>query len=161
MRENLPYRRNCEAYLFYEGDKVIAQDTGKGYVEFPGGGVDEGESPKKAIQREIIEETGAIIEELQKIGVIYFDWNLEWVKTEKQKERYKKYRGEEMHLFKAKVVKLCDPMGCSFSGECGWKGERYVPIEKAVDIIKSQMPFPENMKEYREMQVKALESFKE
>ena len=159
MREKLPYRKNCEAYVFFSKDKVVARDTGKGYVEFPGGGVDEGETPEEAIQREVVEETGAVVEELQKIGVIYFDWGLDWAKTEKQKERYNKYRGEEMHLFKAKAVKLCDPKGCSFSNEPGWKGDRVILVKKVIDIIKSQMPFSEEMEEYRNMQLMSLKNF--
>lgn len=57
-RNNLPYRENCEGYFLFESDSVIALDTGKGYIEFPGGGVDDGESPKEAVSREAFEEAG-------------------------------------------------------------------------------------------------------
>lgn len=38
-RDHLPFRKNCEWYLVF-GDEVVVRDTGKGYLEFPGGGVD-------------------------------------------------------------------------------------------------------------------------
>jgi 8-oxo-dGTP pyrophosphatase MutT (NUDIX family) len=51
-RSKLPYRKNCEGYFLYKGSYVIANDTGKGYLEFPGGGVDENEEPETALLRE-------------------------------------------------------------------------------------------------------------
>ena len=91
-RIKLPYRKNCEGY-FFKGDKVLAQNTGLVFVLFPGGGIDEGESAKDAILRETFEETGAVIRNLKKIGVIRFDWAEDWAKTEKQKKRYGLFRG--------------------------------------------------------------------
>jgi hypothetical protein len=49
-RKKLPFRKNCEGYFICKNGKIIAQDTKRGYIEFPGGGgVDEGEDPAKAL----------------------------------------------------------------------------------------------------------------
>jgi 8-oxo-dGTP pyrophosphatase MutT (NUDIX family) len=60
----------------------LAQNTGRGYVLFPGGGIDREELPEEGILRETFEETGAIIKNLKKIGIIRFDWGEDWAKTE-------------------------------------------------------------------------------
>jgi 8-oxo-dGTP pyrophosphatase MutT (NUDIX family) len=63
-RTELPYRLNCEGYFVYEGKYVIARDTGLGYLEFPGGGVESG-SITECMRRETLEETGAVHENVQ------------------------------------------------------------------------------------------------
>ncbi len=47
-RNNLPFRKNCEGYFIKE-NKILAKDSGKGYLIFPGGGIEENESPEEAI----------------------------------------------------------------------------------------------------------------
>lgn len=158
-RDKLPYRRNCEGYFSYKGDSVIVKDTGKGYIEFPGGGVDENEDPEKALLREAYEEAGIVIEgSLRKIGVLHFIWDKNWAKSEKQKQRYKMFKGEEMHLFSGKVKKLVKPTGDSY--ESGWDGDRSMPIIKAIKLIEAGKPFSKDIKEYREFQLKALKNQK-
>ena len=156
-RANLPYRKNCEGYFIYE-DKIIVKKQ-KGYLEFPGGGVDENENPEKALLREAYEEAGVIIEgKLKKIGILHFIWDKEWAKTEKQKQRYNHFKGEEMHFFTGKVKELAIPKGDSY--EDGWKGERTMPIAQAISLIESSKPFSKDIKEYREFQLKALRKLK-
>jgi len=158
-RAKLPYRKNCEGYFLFKGNYVIANDTGKGYLEFPGGGVDEHEYPEKALIREAYEEAGVIIEgKLKKIGLVHFIWDKDWAKTEKQKQRYNQFKGEEMHFFTGKVKSLVEPKGDSH--EAGWKGERAMPIDKAIKLIESGKPFSKDIKEYREFQLKALKELK-
>jgi 8-oxo-dGTP pyrophosphatase MutT (NUDIX family) len=151
-RTKLPYRKNCEGYFFL-GNKVLAQNTGRGYILFPGGGIDEGESPEKAIFRESFEETGAIIKNLKKIGVIYFDWDENWAKTDKQKNRYNSFRGEEMHLFTGEIERFEKPSG---DPEDEWKGELLADMKELIERIENMKPFPKNREEYSEIQLKAL-----
>jgi len=158
-RYKLPYRKNCEAYLICKDGKIVTRDTGNGYLEFPGGGVDENEKPEEALKREAFEEAGVILEgELKKIKVLYFLWGKDWAKTEKQKQRYKQFKGEEMHFFTGKVKDLVVPKGDP--KEIGWIGERTMRIDEAIKKINSFKPFPQEMKEYYNFQIQTLENFK-
>jgi 8-oxo-dGTP diphosphatase len=47
--------------------------AGLDYFVFPGGGVDEGESPEQAAVREAMEELGVEVAIKQKVAVIHFD----------------------------------------------------------------------------------------
>jgi|SRR3989344_777935 len=154
-RGKLPFRKTCEGYFLYENKFVIARDTRKGYIEFPGGGVDDGENSEEALIREDYEEAGVIVEdELKEIGVLRFLWREDWARTDKQKERYKKYNGEEMHFFIGKVKKVVDTKGNDI--EEGWKGKKFMEIDEAIRFIESQRPFDESLREYREFQLMAL-----
>lgn len=158
-REKLPFRKNCEGYLICEDGRLIARDTKKGYLELPGGGVDEPESPEEALMREAYEEAGVILKKpLEKIETLHFFWSPDWAKTEKQKKRYKSFKGEEMHFFIGVVKKLVDPPGDTETEEPGWAGERTMTVKQAIEIIKKGKPFSEDIKSYRETQLKILES---
>jgi len=134
-RTKLPYRKNCEGYFFCDG-KVLAQNTGMGYVLFPGGGIDEGEDPEDAVLRETFEETGAVIKNLKEIGVIRFDWSEDWAKTDKQKKRYEFYRGEEMHLFSGEVDRL--EIASGDDEESGWEGDVLNSVKDVIDWIDAK-----------------------
>ena len=45
--------------------------------EFPGGKVDPGETHDQTVKREILEETGLVIDQTQFLGVHSHDWNLQ------------------------------------------------------------------------------------
>ncbi len=158
-RSKLPFRKNCEGYFICKNRKIIAQDTKKGYIEFPGGGIDNNEDISKALLREAYEEAGVIIEgELKKIGQINFVWSPNWAKSEKQKNRYNEFQGEEMHFFIGEVKELVCPKGDSY--EEGWENNVDMEIKEVVDIIKRDFPFDKDIKEYREFQLKILDSLK-
>jgi 8-oxo-dGTP pyrophosphatase MutT (NUDIX family) len=153
-RTKLPYRKNCEGYFLYKDKYVIAKDTTKGYVLFPGGGVDQGETPKDALLRESMEEAGIICKgDLKKVKILHFDWEPNWARTEKQKMRYKKFRGEEMHFFVGTVDKLVKPKG---DPKDAWIGKKYLPIKKAIKLIEKEKPFSKEIKKYRNIQLKYL-----
>jgi len=156
-RSKLPYRKNCEGYLICKDGKVVVRDTGKGYLEFPGGGVDEKEKPENALKREAFEEAGVILDgNLKEINVLTFIWGTDWARTGKQKERYKKFKGEEMHFFTGKVKELITPEGDSNEG--GWIGERTMKIKDAINKINSFKPFPDEIKDYYEFQIGSLKN---
>lgn len=158
-RQNLPWRKNCEGYFLYDNGEIVAKDTRKGYIEFPGGGIDENETPAEAIIREAYEEAGVMLEgDIKEIGTLKFIWDKDWAKTEKQKERYKKFKGEEMHFFIGKVKELVAPKGDSKNKEQGWQGKRTISIKEAIDIINSSAPHNKDIKEYRKFQLKTLKS---
>lgn len=156
-RSKLPYRKNCEGYLICKDGRIIVRDTGKGYLEFPGGGVDNNEAPADALTREAYEEAGVILDgKLKELKVLYFIWGEDWARTDKQKERYKQFKGEEMHFFIGKVKELISPKGDSV--ESGWKGNRTMTIQEAINKINSFKPFSEEIKEYYEFQISTLKS---
>ena len=67
-REKLPYRKAVYAFLI-DGQKIMAKDS-KTFMTFPGGGVDPGESIEEAVRREILEETGAVLDKNLKLVAI-------------------------------------------------------------------------------------------
>lgn len=76
--------RECSrAVLFDKENKIPLLHVSKyGYYKLPGGGIEQGESKRKALIRECLEETGSKINILGKIGkVIEFrsQWNLKQV----------------------------------------------------------------------------------
>lgn len=152
-RSKLPFRKNCEGYFVDKGRNVLARDTGNGFVEFPGGGIDDNENVENAILREAFEETGVIIKNLRKLGELKFIWGPNWAKTEKQKKRYLNYQGEDMHFFFGEIEKFIEP---EEKQEDFWHGEKLVSISRAIEIIDSKRPFDDDVREYRELQLKFL-----
>lgn len=80
-RGSLPFRKNCEGYFVDDKGRILAQDSGKGYIIFPGGGVNEDETPERGLLREAFEETGVVIEgKLKKLGVLHIIWGKDFIK---------------------------------------------------------------------------------
>jgi 8-oxo-dGTP pyrophosphatase MutT (NUDIX family) len=71
----------------------MAQDNGK-FIIFPGGDVDPGENLKTALRREVIEETGVIINnDLSLVSDVKSDFYPEWASvSEKGKNVIKNIR---------------------------------------------------------------------
>ena len=93
-RHSLPYRETSDSFLIYNG-KVLALKR-KNYYQYPGGGVDPGETPLQAVKREIREETGCVVADLKLMSTIDSEWWPEWTEGRpKRVERYKQFRGKE------------------------------------------------------------------
>lgn len=148
-RSRLPYRKNCEVYVFKDS-KVLAKKR-KGYLQFPGGGVDEGEDPKAAVIRETREETGVALTNVCSIAVIRFDWSPSWAQTEKQKRRYNQFRGEEMHLFTADIKAEMAPN----DPDDMWCGVVWLDAADALEHI-SGCAYDPSLAEYRQQQLAQL-----
>ncbi len=82
-----------------------------------------------------------------------FIWGLNWAKTEKQRKRYQQYKGEDMHFFVGEIIKFNEQ---TKKEEDFWVEKRLFPIKKLIEIIESGRPFGEEIKEYRETQLKFL-----
>jgi 8-oxo-dGTP pyrophosphatase MutT (NUDIX family) len=135
-----PYRLNCEGY-FIQVDKVLACKRGS-YIEFPGGGVDD-ETAKQAIIRETFEETGAVVTNIKLLGKIHFDWNEECITSDKQRARFKQFRGEEMHFFTGDIKEIKETR----EWETIW-----LPLNKVIEDLKTRP----GIKEYRQKQLEFL-----
>ena len=59
-----------------QDDKILLVQEGKEHIkglwDFPGGKLEEGESPKEGVKREVLEETGRIIEP-KELKAVYFE----------------------------------------------------------------------------------------
>lgn len=134
-RLKLPYRKEVSVFLI-DGNKVMAQNK-KTFMVFPGGGVDKGESLEQALRREVIEETGVIInKDLKLIVDVKSDFYPDWAKvSEKRKKRYKKFRGGHIYIFVGTVKDVVNPT--SDEGD-DWKGKMWMPIKKVISLIEKQ-----------------------
>ena len=68
QEENKPYRHRDGAYcvLFDKANRIAAVEV-SGYLLLPGGGIESGEDPLTALEREFAEETGLAPKNLQYI----------------------------------------------------------------------------------------------
>lgn len=158
-RTKLPFRLNCEGYFTDRKGNILAKKSEQGFIIFPGGGINKGESANSAVVRETFEETGAIIElPIKKLGVVHFIWDKDWIRTEKQKRRFEKFKGEEIHFFFGiiKEFKENEEQHKDF-----WEGEKLMSISKAIQIIEDAKPFSENIKVYRKAQLQFLHQIAE
>jgi len=156
-RKSLPFRKNCEGYFINAEGKILAKDSGKGFIMLPGGGVDENESISDAMARETKEETGAEASNIKEIGAIKIVWGTDWAKTDKQKKRYEQFQGDEMHFFTGSATSQESDM----KEEDAWSGEKFMEVQEVIDFIEKSRPFEESVKEYREFQLKTLKSIKD
>ncbi|MBP5092374.1 MAG: NUDIX hydrolase [Bacilli bacterium] len=95
----------------------------EGYFETPGGGVDEGETPREAVVRECREELGVEIEPLEEVGVVDDAYNLI-------------HRENENHYFLAKVVGKAEKHFVS-DGDALIQETVWVPFEEALALYES------------------------
>ena len=151
-RKNLSFRINCEGYFLDNKGNIIAKES-NGLVLFPGGGVDENEEVTGAMIRETKEETGAIVNNIRKLGTIKIVWGTNWAKTEKQKSRYNTFQGDEMHFFIGNIESFEEPQ---IKEEDFWDGNKLMNISEIIKKIEEKAPFDEDIKEYREAQLKFL-----
>ena len=70
--------KHVVAAIIRDGDKILSTMRGhgeyRGFWEFPGGKVEEGETPEEAVAREIKEELDAEIEVGELLTVVEFDY---------------------------------------------------------------------------------------
>ena len=157
-RKSLSFRRNCEGYFINKEGKILARIHERNYLMFPGGGFDNGESPKDALIRETFEETGVMISKrLQYLGCLQFIWSKDWARTKKQKERYKQYQGEEMHFFFGLVKNLKKLKKIE---EDFWHGKKFMTVEEALNFLLKNS-IPKNLENYRKLQINILTILKE
>jgi 8-oxo-dGTP pyrophosphatase MutT (NUDIX family) len=154
-RTKLPLRQNCEGYFLDSEGNILALPTDRGYVIFPGGGIEPDEDPRSALIRETHEETGAIVKILKPLGHVSYEWPSGWAKTEKQKRRYEQFRGDEMHFYTGTITGFTDTI---MNEEDAWHGDKLVPLTDIIDFIEKLQPFPAELNIYYSTQLGFLKS---
>lgn len=151
-KNHLPFRRNTEGYFLDKHNNILAQVSKKSYLLFPGGGIEEQETPEQALIRETFEETGAVIEQsLKTLGKLKIIWDKDWAKTDKQKQRYEQYQGDEMHFFFGRIKEFKQQKEVH---EDAWKGEKVMSLKRAIEILEAN----QEKSEYRRKQLRYLKT---
>lgn len=152
QRNKLPFRITCEGYFIDSNANILALNNNE-HIIFPGGGVNENETPEQGVIRETLEETGAIVDNVNKLKILNVVYGPKWRKTEKQKKRYEQFQGDEIHFFKGTIKNFDDKI---IKGEDYWKGDKLILIQDVINIIEDNEPFSKDEEEYREVQLKLL-----
>ncbi len=149
----LPYRETSDCFLIYKG-KLIAKVMDGKYLAFPGGGVDDGETPTEAASREVMEEVGAKLSSLHYMGHMKWVWNPEWAANEKRRKRYAIYQGEDIHFMVGVVSSFVKPT--SDEGDA-WEGDILMSIDEVENYIRAsrERDHP-NMENYHLFQLTML-----
>ena len=129
-RALLPWRKTVKAVLVhpkfstpYEPSVLsrVATAGKQKYMEFPGGGVEDGETLTQAIHRELKEETGVTPQNLQYRGVVQQPWPESFKAGDRfAKKAYDKYQGSEIHFFTGHVGAQRPPTSK--------EGDRWLPV---------------------------------
>ncbi len=138
-RASLPFREKTELFLLNGSTgRLIAQDRGR-YVFFPGGGVDPGETDNiiASAKRELAEEVGATLAgPLTHLATIDWVWFPEWADTPTRKERYRRYKGERVHVLVGRVEALRKNDKGTNADNNAWVGERTLKLQDCLELIK-------------------------
>jgi len=119
-------RNSARAVISNKGKVAFLYSGRDKYHMLPGGGVEPGETTLEALEREIFEEVGCSIRVVQEIGEIVEHLTHAGV-------------NQTSHCFLAEVVKEGTPIFTPDEIEEGME-LLWVPIDKAIELIKSEKP---------------------
>ena len=66
-------------------------------------------------------------------------WSKDWAKTDKQKQRYEQYQGDEMYFFFGRIKEFRQQA----KQEDSWREEKLMQLDKAINILEK---IPDNNK---------------
>jgi 8-oxo-dGTP pyrophosphatase MutT (NUDIX family) len=146
--DNRKYR-TCVRVVITRGDKVLLGDKymkGK-FVghEFPGGGVEDGDSLETTVVKECLEEVGIKVGDIKALGVT-LQYDVEYSKP----ERAKLYRGGNDHFFVCRYLSKNEKVLGADNDELP---HQWVTIKEAICLI-NESDKPPN--EYNKTRIKVL-----
>ncbi len=145
MNEARPYRKGVGAVLFNaEGKAFVARriDTPGEAWQFPQGGIDEGESPRHAVLRELAEETGTAKAEIIAESATWFSYDLPH--DLRDKVWGGRYRGQEQLWFALRFFGDDGDIDLEAGGDPEFSHWKWAPL---VDISRQIVPFKRRMYE--------------
>ena len=127
-----PYR-SCVRIVIRKGNEVLLgtryyDDGSLMYYEFPGGGIEKGDSIVETVKKEAMEEVGVVVDNVRSLD-LHFVYDISYTNP----VRAKKYRGGEDVWYVADYVKLDHSVH-------GKEGDAlphtWVKVNKAIEMIK-------------------------
>ena len=144
--------RDCVRIIIRKGNLVLLgerlySDNTLMYYEFPGGGIEEGDSVEDTVKKEAMEEVGVVVDNVRSLD-LHFVYDISYTNP----VRAKKYRGGEDVWYVADYVKHDHSVH-------GKEGDAlphvWVDINKAIDLIRKGPA-----SKYNEARLAALEKVK-
>ena len=121
-------RRSSRGIIFDENNNIaLFHVKKKGYHKTPGGGIEDDESPIIALKREILEETGCTIQDINELCVIN-----EYVNVAN--------RLRIAYFFTAKVLQNTGETNLTIDEQESESYIKWVNIDKAIELVKSEKP---------------------
>lgn len=115
-----------------EGKVPLLYVSKYGYHKLPGGGIDDGEDKKSALEREVLEEVGAKIEVANEIGKI-----IEYRLGEHFEVDYDLQ--QISYCYYGKVVEKGEPEFTQKELDEGFQLKWY-PVDAVIDVVKNDTP---------------------
>ena len=123
--------------IICDGDKLlmirITYKDGSIHYIFPGGGVDEGETPKEAAVREAYEEYGVVTKPIKMLGRQYYSCKIKYKDIE-----FKSNRIDNFYILEYQSLDENSPFG--ISGEFAADDRVYEKVALSLDDIKKLEP---------------------
>ncbi|MDE5539328.1 MAG: NUDIX domain-containing protein [Bacilli bacterium] len=107
-----------------DGKIALFYKSNKQQYKLPGGGIENDESPEIAFRREVLEETGCIVEIVKKLGI---------TEEYKTKDNFK----QTSHVFVSKVIKDTKKLDITDNEKDDGAKLAWVEAKKALELIKS------------------------
>lgn len=150
--DNRKYR-SCVRVLVIDDNKILlatntAKDSGITYFEFPGGGIEEGETVEEAAVKECLEEVGILVNNIRDLGIEQ-TYEIKYIKP----ERAKLYRGAHDTYVTADFSRIDES---KFNIETDGMKWEWKTIDEAMHCFKTG---PDS--QFVSTSVKALERLKE
>lgn len=126
-------RRTARGAILYDGDILMSHETDIDQWLFPGGGIEEGETPEECCAREILEETGLIVE----VGELFAEVN----------EYYGDTKGEHKYYI-CRVTGQGEMSLTEREKQAGTRADR-IPLEKLLAVLKRDAEGDEHEENFR------------